>query len=57
MDFPAVAHFSLPRYFRGTAGRGFGRVILLNPLPSPPPDYRGREKAAERSAYVNSTAA
>ena len=37
---------SLLRYSGGGLGRGFGGVahLLHNPLPSPPPEYRGREK-------------
>src|SRR4051794_14555251 len=37
---------SLPRYSGGGLGRGFAQVahLLRNPLPSPPPECRGREK-------------
>src|SRR5262249_9485631 len=36
----------LPRYSGGGLGRGFAQEIIVrhNPLPSPPPEYRGREK-------------
>src|SRR5206468_3700562 len=48
--------FSLPRYSGGGLGRGFGRVRAIlqrhsaaffqNPLPNPPPEYRGRESGS-----------
>src|SRR6266478_4802493 len=40
----------LPRYSGGGLGWGFARstLVLHNPHPSPPPEYRGREKKSRR---------